>query len=91
VVFIDPRLDNRIHRAGLLAEPAENALGQVDVVSRGAARAVLTLLGLDGDRQRRAYGIRRAESSRLRVTVMIIRLMIVSDDCHGPWPRTHWQ
>jgi hypothetical protein len=48
-------LDDRIHRAGLLAEPAENALEQIDVVARGAARAVLALLGVDGDRQRRAH------------------------------------
>src|SRR6185369_1568035 len=34
------RLDDGVHRAGLLAEAAENALGQVDVVARGAAGAV---------------------------------------------------
>src|SRR5690606_24778589 len=47
--------DDRIHRARLLAEAAEDALEQVDLVARGAARVVLALLGVDGDRQRRAH------------------------------------
>src|SRR6267142_1923447 len=55
VVLEDVRLDDRVHRAGFLAQPAEDALGEVDVVARGAPRAVGTLLGLDGDRQRRAH------------------------------------
>lgn len=42
-------LDNRIHGAALLAESAVDALGHVDVVARGAAGAVLALLGLDRD------------------------------------------
>src|SRR6266705_2016488 len=37
VVLQDPRLDDRIDRTGLFAETAENALGQIDVVARGAA------------------------------------------------------
>src|SRR5690606_18339025 len=41
-------------RAGLLAEAAIDALGHVDVIARGAARAVLARLGVDGDRLRRA-------------------------------------
>src|SRR3546814_12522759 len=40
--------------AGFLAEPAEDALEQVDVVARGAAGAVGALLRIDGYRQRRA-------------------------------------
>src|SRR5690606_22543698 len=51
VVFQDVGLHDRVHRAGLLAEPAEDALEQVDVVARGAAGAVGALLGLYGDRQ----------------------------------------
>src|SRR6202008_3349859 len=46
-------LDNRIDRAGLLAEAAVDALGHVDVVARGAAAAVFARLGLDGDGLRR--------------------------------------
>src|SRR3954454_17306423 len=47
-------LDDRIHRAGLLAEAAIDALGHVDVVPRGAAAAVGAGLGLDRDGQGRA-------------------------------------
>jgi len=36
-------------------KPQKMHFGQVDVVTRSAARAVFTLLGLDGDRQRRAH------------------------------------
>src|SRR4249919_608047 len=55
VVFVDVRLDDRIHRAAFLAEAAVDALEQVDVVAGGAARSVLARLGVDGDRQRRAH------------------------------------
>src|SRR6185503_17673770 len=57
VVLDDARLDDRVDRAGLLAEAAEDALHQVDVVARGAARAVLPLLAFDMDRERRAHGL----------------------------------
>src|SRR5512141_419443 len=57
VVFEDARLDDGVDRAGLLAETAENAFVQVDVVARGAARAVGALLRFDRDRERRAYGL----------------------------------
>jgi len=40
--------------AGFLAQPAEDAFGEIDVVARGAASAVGALLGLDRDRKRRA-------------------------------------
>src|SRR6476660_7562940 len=55
VVLEDVRLDDRVDRAALLAEAAEDALGQVDVVARGAARAVVALLALDGDGERGAH------------------------------------
>src|SRR4029079_17332570 len=55
VVLEDARLDDRIHRARLLAEAAEDALGEIDVVARGAARAVGALVRLDGNRERRAH------------------------------------
>src|SRR4029079_8266968 len=55
VVLDDARLDDRVHRAGFLAEAAEDAFHQVDVVAGGAARAVGALLGLDVDRERRAH------------------------------------
>jgi hypothetical protein len=40
-------LNNRVHRARLLAEPAVYALGHIDVVPRGPAGPVLALLGVD--------------------------------------------
>src|SRR6266508_4376992 len=57
VILEDARLDDRIHGAGLLAQSAEDALGEIDVVARGAAGAVRALLGLDRDRKRRANGL----------------------------------
>src|SRR5689334_11500021 len=48
-------LDDGIHRAGLLAQAAIDALRHVDVVARGPAAAVLApRLGLDRDGERRA-------------------------------------
>src|SRR5665811_183862 len=41
VIFEYTRLDDRVHRAGFFAKAAEDALGQVDVVLRGAPCAVL--------------------------------------------------
>src|SRR5258706_15340244 len=53
VIFVNVGFDDRIDRATLLAETAENALGEIDVVARRAARAVGALFGFDRDRQRR--------------------------------------
>src|ERR1044071_6073527 len=48
-------LHDGIDRAGLLAQPAVDAFHHVDVVARGAARAVVAArAGLDGDGLRRA-------------------------------------
>src|SRR6476646_5986433 len=48
-------LHDRVDRAGLLTQPAINAFDHVDVVARGAARAVVAAgTGLDGDGLRRA-------------------------------------
>jgi hypothetical protein len=49
------RLDDRIDRAALFAETAEDALGQVDVVARRAAGVVRARFRLDGDGERRAH------------------------------------
>src|SRR5690606_38010111 len=59
MVFEDMRLHDRIDRAAFLAEPAIDALEEVDVVTRRAARAVLALVRVDGDRERRAYRLGR--------------------------------
>mmetsp|Transcript_63821 Transcript_63821/g.168641 ORF Transcript_63821/g.168641 Transcript_63821/m.168641 type:complete len:276 (-) Transcript_63821:25-852(-) len=50
-------LDDRVDRARLLAEAAEDALGHVDVVARRATGAVIPDLGLDRDRLGRADGL----------------------------------
>src|SRR5689334_17529290 len=56
VVLVHVRLDDGIDRAALFAEAAEDALEQVDVVTRGAALAVFRARGrVDGDRQGRAH------------------------------------
>src|SRR5439155_23986959 len=55
VVLEDPRLDDRVDRAALLAEAAEDALREVDVVARRPSGAVIALLGLNRDRERRAH------------------------------------
>src|SRR5215469_8393285 len=51
----DAGLHDGVHRAGLLAEAAVDALEQVDVIARGAAGAVGAHLRVDGDGQRRAH------------------------------------
>mmetsp|Transcript_21981 Transcript_21981/g.86319 ORF Transcript_21981/g.86319 Transcript_21981/m.86319 type:complete len:280 (+) Transcript_21981:941-1780(+) len=49
VVFEDAGLDDGVHRAALFAEAAEDALGQVDVVTRRAAAAVAAHIAFDRD------------------------------------------
>src|SRR5579883_1134165 len=46
-------LDDRIDRAGFLAEATIDAFRHVDVVARRAPAAILARLGLDGDGERR--------------------------------------
>src|SRR5258705_12049092 len=52
VIFEDTCLDDRIDRARLLAKAAEYAFGEIDVVARGAAGAIVARPGLQRDRQR---------------------------------------
>src|SRR5690606_16224684 len=51
VVFVDMSFHDGIHWTAFFAETAEDALGEVDVVARSAAGAVLTLRRLDRNRQ----------------------------------------
>src|SRR6266852_8800687 len=71
VVFEDARLDDRIHGAGLLAQPAEDAFGEIDIVTRGAARAVGALLGLDRDRKRGADGLAQLAGNAALLAVRV--------------------
>src|SRR5690606_41732295 len=52
--LVYPRLDDRVDRARLLAEAAVDALEEVDVVARRAARAGVADARLDRDRRRGA-------------------------------------
>src|SRR5258706_15084380 len=52
VVLEHARLDDGVDRAGLLAEAAEDALHQVDVVARGAASSILSLFRLNMNSER---------------------------------------
>ena len=56
MVFEDAGFDDGVDRAGFFAEAAEDALGQIDVVARGAAGAVGALFRFDGDGECRADG-----------------------------------
>ena len=49
-------LDNRVHRATLLAVATVDTLGHVDIVSCRPAASIHTFLGLDGDCLSRADG-----------------------------------
>src|SRR3546814_762618 len=53
-----------VHRAGLLAEAAVDALRHVDVVARGAPAAVAARLGLDDDALRRADRLAKLAGDR---------------------------
>ena len=49
-------LDNRVHRATLLAVATVDTLGHVDIISCRPATSIHTFLGLDGDCLSRADG-----------------------------------
>src|SRR5437868_7521036 len=71
VVFEGLRLDDRIDRAALLAEAAEDALGEIDVVARRAARAVVADVALDRDRQRRADRLAQLAGDAALLAVLV--------------------
>src|ERR1039457_6002390 len=71
VVFVDPRLDDGIHRAGLFAEAAVNALEQIDVVARGATCTVGGHVRVDRDRQRRAHRLAQLAGDTALLAVRI--------------------
>src|SRR5262245_9142474 len=71
VVFEDVGLDDRVDRAALLAEAAEDALGQVDVVAGRAAGAVGALLALDGDGERGAHGLAQLAGDAAFLAVLV--------------------
>src|SRR6185503_5068090 len=71
VELVDVGLDDGIHRAALLAEAAVDALHQVDVVARRAARAVVALVALDGDGERGAHRLAQLAGDAALLAVRI--------------------
>src|SRR5690242_7500789 len=55
VVLVQAGLDDRVDRTRLLAEPAVDALEEIDVVTRRSSGAVGAQVRLDRDREGRAY------------------------------------
>src|ERR1700682_4119761 len=78
------RLDDGIDRAARLAEPAEDALHQVDVVARRAPRAVVALLALDGDRERGAHRL-----AQLARDAALLSVGIAPQGMQAPEARAH--
>ena len=83
-------LDDGVHRAGLLAQAAVDALHHVDVVARRAACAVVAPRPrLDGDGLRRTD--RLAELARdaalLAVRVAAQRVLAAKTRAHRPFPE----
>src|SRR5688572_24013255 len=73
---MDAGLDDRVHRAGLFAETAVDALEQVDVVASRAARAVGGDVGLDRDRERRAHRLAQLAGDAAFLAVRITTLCV---------------
>src|SRR6187401_2506033 len=71
VVLEHARLDDRVDRAALLAEAAEDALREVDVVARRPARAVVADVALDRDRQRRADRLAQLAGDAALLAVLV--------------------
>ena len=49
MIFLNACFDDCIDWTSLFAEPAKNALGEIDIVSGGAARPVIPDFGIDGN------------------------------------------
>src|SRR5436853_5863134 len=84
VVLEDSRLDDRVDRAALLAEAAEDALREVDVVARRPSGAVIALLGLNRDRQRGAYRL-----AQLAGDAALFAVGIAAQRVQSPEARAH--
>src|SRR6266478_1999499 len=71
VILQDVRFHDRVDRTAFLAESAENALGQIDVIARRAPRAVGSLFRFDRDRQRRAHGLAQLAGDAALLAVFV--------------------
>src|SRR3972149_237903 len=81
-----PRAD-RVHRAAFLAQPAKDALHHIDVVARGAARAVVApRAGLDGDGLRRADRLAKLAGNAALLAVRIAAQDMLAAEARREWP-----
>src|SRR6516162_10886573 len=85
VVLVDAREHDGIDRAGLLAEPAVDALEEVDVVAGRAARAIDGDIGLDGDAHRRADGLAQLAGDAALLAVRIAAQGVQAAEARGLW------
>src|SRR5690606_16082171 len=84
VVLEDVGLDDGIDGTGFFAESAEDALGEVDVITGGAPGAVFALGRLDGDRQRGADRL-----AELAGDAALLAVRIASQGVQAPEARRH--
>src|SRR3977135_3538155 len=84
VIFENPRLDDRVDRTALFAKAAEDAFGEIDVIARRSPRAVVTLLRLDRDRERRTHRF-----AQLAGDATLLAVRIAAQRRHSAKPRAH--
>src|SRR5690242_17004659 len=82
VVLVYAGEHDGVHRAGLLAEAAVDALEQVDVVARGAARAVRPDVRIDGDAHRRAYRLAQLAGDAALLAVRVAAQRVQAAEAH---------
>ncbi|EOC20741.1 hypothetical protein NM3147_0264 [Neisseria meningitidis NM3147] len=83
VVFKNMRFHNRIGRAGLFAETAEDALGQVDIVTLGAAGAVFAFFRFNVNRHCRTNCLAQFTRDTALFAVRIPPLRVQATETHG--------
>jgi hypothetical protein len=71
MVFMEARLDDRINGASFFTEAAVNALKEINVVARRAARAVIGDVRFDRNRKRRANSLAKFARDAAFFTVRI--------------------
>src|SRR5271170_6147692 len=83
MIFMDPRLDYRIDRAGLFAKAAINALEQVDVVAGRAPCAIGADVRIDRNGERRTYGLAQLAGNAALLAVRIAAQRMEAAKAHG--------
>ena len=69
----------------LLAKAAINALEQINVVARSAARAVQPLFGINSDAQRRAYRLAQVSGDTALLTVGVAAQRMKATETWRQW------